>query len=107
MAYLAANRDERQRMEAILQIMVARDLDLGPGSDSIYLAAPPEELCGTGPFLIGSVSTPFVPHVYWIFESIIMNIVLTPITFFVLIYSYLILTSYFFKELAFDFESLK
>jgi hypothetical protein len=57
-------------------------------------------------FLIGSVSTPFVPDDYWMYESIIMTIVLTPINFFVLIYSYIILTNCFFKELTFDFESL-
>lgn len=55
LAYLAADRDGRQRMEALLQIMVARDLDIGPGSDSIYLAAPPDYLCSSGSFLIGDV----------------------------------------------------
>ena len=56
LAYLAADRDERARIEALLQMMAARELEIGPGSDSIYLAPPPPVIAGSGSFLIGSIT---------------------------------------------------
>ncbi|OVE73913.1 hypothetical protein BVX94_02235 [bacterium B17] len=56
LTYLAADRTERSRIEALLQIMAARELDLAPGSDSVYLAPPPQDIAGSGNFLIGDIT---------------------------------------------------
>ena len=57
MAYLAADRDERQKIEALLQMLAARDLGIGPGYDSVYLAPPPIELASAGTFFVGNITS--------------------------------------------------
>ena len=56
MAYLAADRDGQQRIEMLLQMMAARDLGLGPGSGSVYLAPPSAELATAGTFAVGTIT---------------------------------------------------
>ena len=56
MAYLAAGRDEKKRIETLLQMMAAKDLGIGPGYDSIYLAPPPAEIASAGMFFVGNIT---------------------------------------------------
>ena len=56
MAYLAADKEGRERIEVLLSMMAARDLGISPGSGTIYLAPPPMELASAGSFLIGNIT---------------------------------------------------
>lgn len=56
MAYLAAWKEEKQRIEMLLQMLAARDLGIAPGSDSVYLAPPPTEVASAGTFFAGHVT---------------------------------------------------
>ena len=56
LAYLAADRDERQRIEAMLQMLATQQLGLGPGQDTIYLPPPPRHIAEAGTFLIGDIT---------------------------------------------------
>lgn len=55
LAYLAAGKEDRQRIEALLQMMAARELGIGPGSDGLFLPPPSAEAASAGTFLVGSV----------------------------------------------------
>jgi len=53
LAYLAAGKDEKERILLLLQVMATRQLGLGPGSEAVYLPPPPPETAGAGTFFIG------------------------------------------------------
>ena len=56
LAYLAAGKEEREKIEVLLRMLAARDLGIGPGSAAIFLAPPPSTVAGAGAFLVGDLT---------------------------------------------------